>query len=133
MRVVIGVGWASSSLAALAAVVLGGVSLTTVPPTNVVAQLPPAGFTRIDTGPDGGTVWQGLIPDRVAPRTHLVSVVYLPPGASGRMRYPVLYLLQGFRGSPWQFSQGLRLASYRSEEHTSELQSPKRSRMPSSA
>lgn len=35
--------------------------------------------------------------------------MYLPPGYSPSTRYPVVYLLQGFRGSPYQFVFGVSL------------------------
>jgi hypothetical protein len=71
----------------------------------------PKAFAPISTGPEGGIVWQGLIPDRALPELRRPGVIYLPPRLSAGKRYPVLYLLQGFRGSPWQFSSGLKLAT----------------------
>jgi enterochelin esterase-like enzyme len=71
----------------------------------------PQAFTRIDLGAAGGSVWQGVIPDRALPQLRRPSVVSLPPHVSAGTRYAVLYLLQGFRGSPWQFSSGLDLAA----------------------
>jgi enterochelin esterase-like enzyme len=38
------------------------------------------------------------------------TVVYLPPDFNPLSRYPVVYLLQGFRGSPYQYVFGLDLA-----------------------
>jgi enterochelin esterase-like enzyme len=70
----------------------------------------PAGWTRIGAGPAGGTVWQGLIRDPRVPALRRPTVVYLPPAATAPARYPVLYLLQGFRGSPYQFTSALALA-----------------------
>lgn len=70
----------------------------------------PEGWTQIGSGPDGGSVWQGLIRDARVPALRRPTVVYLPPGASAGLRYPVLYLLQGFRGSPYQYASGLDLA-----------------------
>ncbi|HEU5477233.1 MAG TPA: alpha/beta hydrolase-fold protein [Gaiellaceae bacterium] len=71
----------------------------------------PRPFVRIGVGPAGGSVWQGLIPDRSLPELRRPSVVYLPPHMTTGTRYAVLYLLHGFRGSPWQFSAGLNLAT----------------------
>jgi enterochelin esterase-like enzyme len=70
----------------------------------------PASFQQIDQGPAGGTVWQGWIPDPAVPRAHRLTVVYLPPGISPGSRFPVVYLLHGFRGSPYEFAFGLHLA-----------------------
>jgi enterochelin esterase-like enzyme len=78
--------------------------------TTAPAQLLPPSFVQIDSDPIGGTVWEGLIRNPAAPAALRPTVVYLPPGASVRDRYPVLYLLQGFRGSPYEFSSGLGLA-----------------------
>jgi enterochelin esterase-like enzyme len=72
----------------------------------------PPGFHQIETGPDGGTVLQGWIPDPVQPRFFRPTVVYLPPGYDPSRRYPVLYLLQGFPGSPYQFVDGIDLPGY---------------------
>jgi enterochelin esterase-like enzyme len=84
-------------------------------PAAAAAQPPsfalPKPFVRIDVGPAGGSVWQGPIPDRSLPRLQRASVVYLPPHVTMGTRYAVLYLLHGFRGSPWQFSAGLNLAT----------------------
>jgi len=72
----------------------------------------PTGFHQIASGPDGGTVVQGWIPNRVVPRFFRATVVYLPPGYDPARRYPVLYLLQGFPGSPYQYVDGIDLPSY---------------------
>jgi enterochelin esterase-like enzyme len=97
--------------------VLVGLALATVPAgvaaarhATAPAQLLPSSFVQIGSDPIGGTVWQGLIRNPVAPAALRPTVIYLPPGASVRVRYPVLYLLQGFRGSPYEFSSGLGLA-----------------------
>jgi enterochelin esterase-like enzyme len=71
----------------------------------------PKPFVRIDVGPAGGSVWQGLIRDRSLPQLQRPSVVYLPPHMSAGTRYTVLYLLHAFPGSPWRFSPGLNLAA----------------------
>jgi enterochelin esterase-like enzyme len=70
----------------------------------------PPPLVQIARGPGGGTVWQGLIRDPGVPALRRPTVVYLPPGYSDRRRYPVVYLLQGFPGSPYEFLDGLRLA-----------------------
>lgn len=65
----------------------------------------------MSNGPDGGTVWQGSIPNAFVPFDTRPSAVYLPPGYDPRGRYPVVYLLHGMRGSPSSFWASLRLAS----------------------
>jgi putative tributyrin esterase len=85
-------------------------SAQSAPPVGRPVALPPS-FRQIDQGPAGGTVWQGVIPNRAVPAARRLAIVYLPPGASIGSRYPVLYLLQGFRGSPYQYSSGLRFAA----------------------
>jgi putative esterase len=78
---------------------------------QIAAAVAPDGWTRIAAGPAGGTVWQGVIPDRADPGHPRASLVYLPPGVSSRARYPSLILLHGLRGSPYSFVGGLRLAA----------------------
>ena len=75
------------------------------------AAVAPSGWTRISAGPDGGTVWQGVIPQPGALGRGRASLVYLPPGARRSARYPALYLLHGLRGSPYSYVGGLRLAA----------------------
>jgi enterochelin esterase-like enzyme len=96
-----------TALAATAALAppLGSAAVQQSPPT-----LPPT-FVRIEAGPAGGSLWQGRIPDPALPALRRPSVVYLPAGMTAGARYPVVYLLHGFRGSPWQFSSGLALAA----------------------
>ena len=72
----------------------------------------PAGFHQIGSGPDGGVVIQGWIRNSVEPRFFRPTVVYLPPGYDPARRYPVVYLLQGFPGSPYQYVDGIDLPSY---------------------
>ncbi len=74
------------------------------------AQPPAPGFRRLDSGPAGGTVWLGVIPGTGAAATGRPSVVYLPPGFSTSRRYPVVYLLHGMPGSPYEYTGSLRLA-----------------------
>jgi hypothetical protein len=71
----------------------------------------PQSFRQIDQGPAGGAVWQGPIPDRAVPAARRLTIVYLPPAVSPTGRYPVLYLLHGFRGSPYVYPFGLRFAA----------------------
>ena len=71
----------------------------------------PAGWAKTITGPAGGTVWYGRIPDEFARWDHRASAVYLPPGYDSDSRYPVVYLLHGMRGSPSSFWDGLHLAT----------------------
>jgi hypothetical protein len=70
----------------------------------------PTGFTQIQHGPDGGSVWQGRIANTYVPNASRPTVVYLPPDFDPQSRYPVVYSLQGFRGSPYQYVFGLDLA-----------------------
>jgi enterochelin esterase-like enzyme len=69
------------------------------------------GFARVLSGPGGGTVWRGRVPNRVVPADKRASAVYLPPYFNPQARYPVVYLLHGFPGSPSGFYDSLRLAT----------------------
>jgi enterochelin esterase-like enzyme len=73
------------------------------------AQGLPSSFVRVRTGPHGGTIWEGRIPDRRVDDPRL-SDVYLPPDFSSAVSYPVVVFLHGFWGSPSSFVHGLRLA-----------------------
>ena len=82
--------------------------------TPAAAPLPsllPSSFVPISEGPNGGIVWEGLIPNPAMPALRRPSIVYLPPHVDAGKRYPVLYLLQGFYGGPLQFASGLQIAS----------------------
>ena len=68
------------------------------------------GFAKFGAGRDGGTLWQGVIPNRFVPDARRVSIVYLPPGYTAAGRYPVVYVLHGLPGSPYSISQGLDFA-----------------------
>ena len=82
-----------------------------VPAATAASQRPglPSSFALVRTGPDGGTIWEGSIPDRQVEDPRL-SDVYLPPNFSPTVRYPVVIFLHGFWGSPSSFVHGLRLA-----------------------
>ena len=90
-----------------------GLALAHLTPATGVTDPPPglSGFIPVAKGPDGGVVLRGRIPNRVVRWDHRSSAVYLPPGyeASGA-RYPVIFLLHGFPGSPSGFYDSLRLA-----------------------
>jgi enterochelin esterase-like enzyme len=79
------------------------------PPVLPVTLPPP--FQQIAVGPLGGTLWRGWIPDPAVPAAHRITIVYLPPNPSAVGRYPVLYLLHGLAGSPYEFAHGLELAA----------------------
>jgi S-formylglutathione hydrolase FrmB len=66
-------------------------------------------FTLFDTGPAGGTVWTGRIPNPFVPSDRRNAYLYLPPNFSPDKRYPVLYLLHGFWGDPSSFVLGLHI------------------------
>lgn len=68
------------------------------------------GWTQTATGPDGGTLWTGRIPNTYERWDTRASDVYLPPGYDPSRRYPVLYLLHGLQGNPSEFWDSLRLA-----------------------
>jgi enterochelin esterase-like enzyme len=78
-----------------------------VPPSAATA-LPPS-WRLSATGPGGGSVWTGTIPNP-GDRAERPSAVYLPPGFTSARRYPVLYLLHGLPGAPASYWGGLRLA-----------------------
>jgi enterochelin esterase-like enzyme len=68
------------------------------------------GFQQFMSGPNGGAVWQGKIPNPLVPNAWRTTVVYVPPDFSRAGRYPVVYLLQGVPGAPYQYVYGLALA-----------------------
>jgi enterochelin esterase-like enzyme len=76
----------------------------------LAAALLPSGWTHVRTGPAGGTVWIGRIPNRVVAWDRRASAVYLPPGFDRTRRYPVIYLLHGMRGAPSEFWDSLKIA-----------------------
>lgn len=69
-----------------------------------------ARFHLTGRGPNGGTVWEGRIANPWVPADKRSSVVYLPPEYTTAERYPVLYLLHGFWGSPSSFVDSFRIA-----------------------
>jgi enterochelin esterase-like enzyme len=76
----------------------------------LVAPELPSSFAPIRRGLDGGTIWDGRIPNRQVPDRR-TSAIYLPPGFSDAQRYPVAYLLHGMRGSPSSFYGSLDVAN----------------------
>jgi S-formylglutathione hydrolase FrmB len=72
-------------------------------------------FTLVDSGPAGGTVWTGRVPNPFVPSDRRDAYLYLPPGFSPDKRYPVLYLLHGFWGEPSSFILGLHIAQIADE------------------
>jgi enterochelin esterase-like enzyme len=72
----------------------------------VAAALLP-GFTAVRHGPDGGQVLSGLFPGGERP-----GYLYLPPRFDPAVRYPVVYLLHGIRGSPQEYLDGTDLAGF---------------------
>jgi poly(3-hydroxybutyrate) depolymerase len=65
------------------------------------------GFTALAPGPDGGQVLTGTFPGGERP-----GFVYLPPRFDPALRYPVVYLLHGMRGSPDEYLGGTDLAGF---------------------
>ena len=77
--------------------------------SSTASAIIPHGWVQILSGPAGGTVWQGRIPNTIVSGAHRASLVYLPPHVDPSRSYPVVYLLHGLRGSPYSFIGGLRL------------------------
>ena len=102
-----------TTVALLSAVAFVAPSATAAPPASGL----PSSFVLIRTGPDGGNVWEGRIPDHHVNDPRL-SDVYLPPGFSPTIRYPVVIFLHGFWGSPSSFVHGLHLAEAADAEIT---------------
>jgi enterochelin esterase-like enzyme len=69
----------------------------------------PAGSVLVATGPSGGTVWRVRIPNSFV-TTNRPGYIYLPTYRTGA-RYPVVYLLHGFPGSPETFVRGSRIVA----------------------
>ena len=81
------------------------------------------GFTLVRNGPDGGTVWEGRILNQEVNDPRL-SDVYLPPGYTSMERYPVVYFLHGFWGSPGSFIHGMHFAEIADAEIASGRAAP---------
>ncbi|MGB2876402.1 MAG: alpha/beta hydrolase-fold protein [Gaiellaceae bacterium] len=92
----------------LALLLAGNAGSTGSPPPTLTA-----GFSQFASGPDGGTVWQGVIPNPEVRGTSRPTVVYVPPQFSLDQRYPVVYLLHGFPGSPYGY---VTMLSQRADE-----------------
>jgi S-formylglutathione hydrolase FrmB len=71
---------------------------------------PVAGFTKVTSGPSGGTIWRGRIPNSYARWDRRLGAIYVPPAYDAAGAYPVVYLLHGFPGTPNGFIDSLRLA-----------------------
>jgi enterochelin esterase-like enzyme len=101
-----------AGLLLMAAAVAGAVpaSASSVPANPAQTLLP--SFVEIGHGPAGGTIWQGVIRNSAYPRSSRLSLVYFPPGFSAQRQYPTLYVLHGFRGSPYSIANGLRFATF---------------------
>jgi enterochelin esterase-like enzyme len=101
-----------AGLLLMAAAVAGAapVPASSVPPNPAQTLLP--SFVEIGQGPAGGTIWQGVIRNGAYPRSSRLSLVYFPPSFSAQRRYPTLYVLHGFRGSPYSIANGLRFATF---------------------
>ena len=69
-----------TTVALLSAVAFVAPSATAAPPASGL----PSTFVLIRTGPDGGNVWEGRIPDHHVNDPRL-SDVYLPPGSKPRV------------------------------------------------
>lgn len=65
------------------------------------------GFHAVGTGPHGGTVLAGTFPGG-----ERQGYVYVPPAYTPSLRYPVVYLLHGLRGSPSEYLYGTELARF---------------------
>jgi hypothetical protein len=96
---------ALAAAVALLALGSGAAAAPRQPPAGL-----PAGFVEVASGPDGGGVWSGSIPNTFVHDTR-PSGVYLPPGYSPTRRYPVVYLLHGMPGAPSSFWDSLQLAT----------------------
>src|SRR5437588_10387149 len=83
----------------------------------------PAGFHLVRRGPFGGAVWEGRIANHFVADQRLADI-YLPPGYATDERYPVVFLLHGFWGSPSSFVQGLHFAATADEQIVSGRAAP---------
>lgn len=80
------------------------------PSVRGTAPLLPSGFQLARHGVRGGMIWDGRIPNPYVPADRRTTAIYLPPGYTSSKRYPVLYLLHGFWGSPSSFVDSLHIA-----------------------
>lgn len=69
------------------------------------------GFAPVTPGPGGGQVLRGAFPGTERP-----GYVYLPPGFDESVRYPVVYLLHGMRGSPEEYLAATQLPGFADTE-----------------
>jgi enterochelin esterase-like enzyme len=69
------------------------------------------GFSPVAPGTTGGQVLEGTFPGTMRP-----GYVYLPPGFSAAVRYPVVYLLHGMRGSPSEYITATQLPTFADTE-----------------
>jgi enterochelin esterase-like enzyme len=81
------------------------------PRSEARARVLPAGWGEVRSGPAGGAVYVGRIPDEFVPSDHRLSAVYLPPGFDPAQSYPVVYLLHGMRGDPSGYWDSMHLAT----------------------
>ncbi len=79
-----------------------------LPPRTAPRVVP--GFTRVASGPGGGTLLRCVYPDSVAPQPLRRGFLYLPPGMDPAKRYPVVYLLHGMPGDPDEYVNSLDVA-----------------------
>jgi enterochelin esterase-like enzyme len=86
----------------LIAIVLGCVAgaVRASPSVGADAPLLPPSFTKISTGPAGGTLWQGVISNPEHPTPRRGTIIYLPPAVRRDARYPAFYVLHGMPGDP---------------------------------
>ena len=68
--------------------------------SRAAVAIAPYGWVRIASGPYGGTVWQGVIPNRADPGHPRASLVYLPPQVRPQARYPGVYLCTACAARP---------------------------------
>lgn len=76
-------------------------------PRQAAAVVP--GFTRVASGPSGGTLLRGIYPGPGSgvPLPLRRGFLYLPPGLDATRRYPVVYLLHGMPGDPDEYVNSL--------------------------
>jgi S-formylglutathione hydrolase FrmB len=92
-----------AALLTLAASAASASSASNPPPIRGTLPPLPSSFRIARHGIHGGSIWEGRIPNPYVPTDKRPSAIYLPPGYTSSKRYPVLYLLHGFWGSPSSF------------------------------